>query len=149
MNDDPMPGTRSPRSFLFGCVVLAGLLGIFGWAVMDHLTYGHKKPDSDHVHEFDTDLWQEGDWSSEDAGYPHRLCMVDDLIRSRVLNGRFIAEVIALLGAPSSQLHGEFGASSSFDYFLGVGHGGWPPHFLRILFTEDGMVSQVYRHTSV
>lgn len=90
-----------------------------------------------HSRDFDPEVWRAqeglgtGDW-------PPRLCMVDDLIESNILNGMSEAEVVSLLGPPSFRE-----PTSYLVYYTGLQRGflRLDKETLHVNLDEDGYVS--------
>ncbi len=81
-----------PVAFAVGSAVLIAVLFgyLFGYPVFD---------DWRHRTAFDAALWRQEDTGAE-IMWPHRLCMVDDLLRRHDLHGWERSRVVALLGEP-------------------------------------------------
>ena len=98
-------------------VVCAGLWFFFGDAVQDRL----------HRRRFDAALWRSEEKATQDVMWPQRLCMVDDLIRSRRLDGLSSNQVVVLLGPPAEKGFPGGAKDCHLHYWLGPERG-----FIRI-----------------
>lgn len=134
----------APSLLIIGLAALL-LLAVFGWPFYGDVVvyYWHRK-------DFDAELWRsQKNISSEDTTWPPRLCMVDDLIKSGILDGLTKDRVIELLGSPLGKGFPLGARDCDIHYYLGLERG-----FLRIdsewlfiNFDEDDKVERywIYR----
>jgi hypothetical protein len=96
-----------------------------------------------HRRQFDAELWRKQAISEPDTMWPPRLCMVDHLISSGLLDGLSHDEVLELLGPPSQ---GIYLGDATYDYYLGPERGfiRLDSEWLLIAFGEDNKVSRYW-----
>lgn len=137
---------KGPRiravSYLLGTATPIVVLG--GWLIL-----GDVVSDFMHRKAFDPEPWRSQMMVEHDEMWPPRLCMVDSLFASKILDGLSSAQVIELLGPPEEK-GVPFGAvDCDIHYYLGPERGLFriDSEWLFITFNKDGKVGRywIYR----
>jgi hypothetical protein len=104
-------------------------LGIIAfWAILcGYIFFGSDIEDYAHRKTFDAEIWKNQDNTKQDIFWPPRLCMVDNLMSSKRLDGLSRIQVIELLGPPHSKDFPGGAAQCDIHYYLGPERG-----FIRI-----------------
>jgi hypothetical protein len=101
-----------------------------------------------HRRAFNADLWRRQEFTKHDRHWPPRLCMADDLIDRRILNGMTEVQVIELLGPPTDRMILRGTSTLQISYYLGPERGplGIDSEALCIEVGTDGRVSRSWIH---
>ena len=93
---------------------------------------------------FDGEVWRSASDTDPSSLWPHKLCMVDDLIASHKLDGLSSNEVIRLLGEPMEGAQQLFG--KGYHYYLGPRRGETrlDSENLQVTFDETGTVKKYW-----
>jgi len=125
-------------------VTLAGLYILF----FVFLLFGPVADELWHRQKFDSQAWKQPN-KEEDIFWPARICMVDDLIHSKKLDGLTQPEVIELLGEPAEKGFSAGAYECDIHYHLGPERGfiRMDSEWLFIKFGQDGKVSRYWLYT--
>ncbi|MCX7427606.1 MAG: hypothetical protein NTW96_18495 [Planctomycetia bacterium] len=125
--------------YFLGTVTPVAIL--IGW-----LCFGPLVEDRIHRQKFNLETWRDQQQGEENAMWPPRLCMVDDLMSSGKLDGLTSSQVVELLGPPHDKSF-PFGCTQcDIHYYLGPERGFFriDSEWLFIALDKDGKVTRYW-----
>ncbi|MBN1788629.1 MAG: hypothetical protein JW806_09590 [Sedimentisphaerales bacterium] len=126
-------------------IVLCGLFML----LVGYLIFGPIVTDYYHRERFDAELWRSEEGFNYEGMWPHRLCMVDNLMSSGKLDGLTRNQVVELLGLPHSKEFPHGAVDCDIHYYLGPERGfiGIDSEWLFIKFDNNGRVVKYWIYT--
>lgn len=123
------------------------LLSALVLSVCLYFLFGDTISDFWHREKFDAELWRTS--ANINGEWPPRLCMVDSLMKQKILDGLTKEKVIELLGEPASKGFPLGAIDCDIHYYLGPERGFMriDSEWLFITFDTDGKVKRywIYR----
>ena len=153
MTAAPGPGNRSDgpekRRGCVGLLIASAVAAIVIAIPAVWYFFGDTIDNLRHRRPFDAERWRNGADAEHDPLWPPRLCMIDDLMSSGILDGLTSNQVVELLGPPNSKSF-PFGAvNCDIHYIVGPERGFMriDHEWLFITFGDNGNVSRYWLYT--